>query len=84
MPGPGFLAGTNVYMIGTGNKRFMIDACIKNNLKYLENIRNFVTDQQCYIDVSVSSYDYYRAFSSLIVTLITTKEHMTWLSSCKS
>ena len=36
--GRGFLAGTNVYMIGTGKKRFMIDACIMNNLKYLENV----------------------------------------------
>ncbi|CDW74286.1 metallo-beta-lactamase domain protein [Stylonychia lemnae] len=54
-PGDGFLCGTNVYIVGQGQKRFLIDACHRNNLKFLDNIRVFLRDQNCQIELGHAS-----------------------------
>lgn len=35
---PGMLCGTNCYAIGTGKKRFLIDACLKDCKPFLRNL----------------------------------------------
>jgi hypothetical protein len=39
------LCGTNVFIIGEGPIRSMIDAGEYKNLKYLSNLRKFLSDQ---------------------------------------
>ena len=43
-PDVGMLCGTNCYAIGTGKKRYLIDACVKDHQKFLDNVTNFVKD----------------------------------------
>jgi len=61
--GPGFLCGTNVYIIGKGKQRFMIDACTKNNLEFLGNIEAFMLSHNCFISkifVTHGHFDHYQ------------------------
>ena len=41
-PDVGMLCGTNVYAIGTGEKRYLIDACVNNHKKFIDNIKSFM------------------------------------------
>ena len=43
-PDVGMLCGTNVYVIGTGKKRYLIDAGEKDVPKFISNIKKFVAD----------------------------------------
>ena len=49
-PEYGTLCGTNMYAIGRGKKRFMIDACSSDRWEFLDNVRNFMKDHDCYFD----------------------------------
>mmetsp|Transcript_24502 Transcript_24502/g.38004 ORF Transcript_24502/g.38004 Transcript_24502/m.38004 type:complete len:129 (-) Transcript_24502:844-1230(-) len=49
-PDIGMLCGTNVYAIGTGKKRFLVDAGERDVEKFLENVEKFVTDMDCDIE----------------------------------
>ena len=48
------LSGTNVFVIGEGPLRVMIDTADlpEYNVKFLENLRILMADQNCNIDVS--------------------------------
>jgi hypothetical protein len=41
-PDVGMLCGTNVYAIGTGQKRYLVDACVNNHKKFIDNIKSFL------------------------------------------
>ena len=43
----GTLCGTNMYAIGTGKERYMIDACSMNQQKFLSNVKTFCEDFSC-------------------------------------
>ena len=60
-PDQGVLCGTNVYAIGKGNKRFLIDACKKDHQPFLDNLKAFLLGEQCEIDsvfITHSHYDH--------------------------
>jgi hypothetical protein len=38
----GVLCGTNVYAIGKGKKRILIDACKEDHKPFLDNVREFL------------------------------------------
>ena len=41
-PDFGMMCGSNVFAIGTGTARYMIDACVKDHAKFLRNVKAFV------------------------------------------
>ena len=41
-PDFGMLCGTNVFAVGLGKKWYMIDACIKDHIPFLSNVKAFV------------------------------------------
>ena len=43
------LAGTNIFMVGTGSERWMIDGCKKDHPQFLDNVMQFLTEQKCTI-----------------------------------
>ena len=49
-PQPGIMCGSNVYAIGSGKKRFMIDACISDHEPFINNITSFLKDNGCYFE----------------------------------
>ena len=46
-PDYGILCGTNVYAVGKGKHFYMIDACVRDHPKFLENVEKFTTDMDC-------------------------------------
>ncbi|TNV77656.1 hypothetical protein FGO68_gene2333 [Halteria grandinella] len=72
-PGQGYLCGTNVYVVGSGKSRVMIDACTKNVLKFLANIKEFCQTQQCTIDrilITHGHHDHYAGAFDIVELLI--------------
>lgn len=49
-PDVGMLCGTNVYAIGTGEKRFLVDACVNNHKKFIDNVNSFLDQEKCYFE----------------------------------
>jgi len=49
-PDFGMLCGTNCFALGTGEKRYLIDACQKDHQKFLDNVQKFVTEEKCFFD----------------------------------
>ena len=49
-PNYGMLFGSNIFAVGLGKKRYLIDACQGNSQRFLENIEAFVTDFDCDIE----------------------------------
>ena len=76
------MCGTNVYIIGKGEYRVMIDACTKNVVNFLQNIKHFCADQSCKINVEYFFIHllYLRKSSLLTDIMITMQEHMTSFS----
>ena len=58
-PGNGMLCGTNCYAVGTGPKRFLIDAAEKDRPKFLENIEAFVRDKNCAFEGLLITHSHY-------------------------
>jgi phosphoribosyl 1,2-cyclic phosphodiesterase len=51
-----------MYVIGKGKRRFLIDSCIKNNLKFLHNLKVFTQTFGCYFDavfITHGHHDHY-------------------------
>jgi glyoxylase-like metal-dependent hydrolase (beta-lactamase superfamily II) len=49
-PDYGMMCGTNVYAVGKGKHFYMIDACVKDHQRFLENVEKFTTDLDCQFD----------------------------------
>ena len=68
-PDVGMLCGTNVYAIGTGKKRYLVDAGEKDIPRFLSNLKQFVTDQDCIIEaifVTHSHFDHMEGAMNII------------------
>ncbi len=60
-PDVGMLCGTNVYAIGRGKKKYIIDACQGDHQPFLDNMEKFLIEQKCYIEgifITHSHYDH--------------------------
>ena len=60
-PEYGTLCGTNMYAVGLGRKRFMIDACSADQEQFLYNVTKFMDENDCYFDkifVSHAHFDH--------------------------
>lgn len=49
-PNYGMLFGSNIFAVGIGKKRYLIDACQNDYEKFLSNVEAFVTDHDCYFE----------------------------------
>ena len=58
----GTLYGTNMFALGTGKKRFMIDACGGNQSSFLENVKKFCVDQNCYFEMIFVTHGHFDHF----------------------
>ena len=43
----GELCGTNCFVVGKGKERYLIDACKKDHSQFLDNVIDFLKDQEC-------------------------------------
>ena len=60
-PNYGMLFGSNIFAIGVGKKRFLIDACQINSGKFLSNVEAYVSDFDCDIEgifITHAHYDH--------------------------
>ena len=65
----GVLCGTNCFAVGTGKRRFLIDACKKDHDIFLTTIACFVEEQDCYFErifITHSHYDHMDGAMNLI------------------
>jgi len=72
-PDVGMLCGTNVYAIGTGERRFLVDACVNNHKKFIENIISFLDQEKCYFEaifVTHAHHDHMDGAQSLVDLMI--------------
>ena len=60
-PDFGVLCGTNVFAIGKGKERYLVDACKKDHGLFLDNLKAFMKEENCYIKgvfITHSHYDH--------------------------
>lgn len=65
----GMLSGTNCYAIGVGQKRFLIDACLKDYEPFLDNLERFMKEQNCYFEkvfITHSHFDHMAGAYSVV------------------
>ena len=53
------LYGSNIFAIGLGQKRYLIDACQNGQEKFLSNVEAFVKDHDCYFDGILITHAHY-------------------------
>mmetsp|Transcript_14025 Transcript_14025/g.23828 ORF Transcript_14025/g.23828 Transcript_14025/m.23828 type:complete len:193 (-) Transcript_14025:479-1057(-) len=71
-PDAGMLCGTNLYAIGRGAKRYLIDAGDADRPKCLQKMEAFLAEQQCYFEgifITHSHYDHMAGAYDLIELL---------------
>jgi glyoxylase-like metal-dependent hydrolase (beta-lactamase superfamily II) len=71
-PEYGTLCGTNMFAIGKGKKRYMIDACQSDQWEFLENVKAFMKDQNCYFEkifISHSHFDHMDGAYNLVALM---------------
>jgi len=56
------LCGSNVFAVGLGKKRFLIDACQNDQEKFLRNIEVFMNDQDCYFEGVLITHSHFDHF----------------------
>lgn len=63
------LCGTNVFAIGSGKKRYLIDACKKDHDLFLNNMRVFLKEEDCVIAgifITHAHYDHMDGAQNLV------------------
>jgi hypothetical protein len=48
------LCGTNIFVVGSGKNRLLVDAGEPRNLKFIKNMRKFLNDFGVHIDVKLA------------------------------
>ena len=56
---PGPICGTNCFAVGIGPKRYLIDACKKDHPIFINNLRRFCLEQNCYFDRVLITHAHY-------------------------
>mmetsp|Transcript_23788 Transcript_23788/g.23484 ORF Transcript_23788/g.23484 Transcript_23788/m.23484 type:complete len:158 (-) Transcript_23788:401-874(-) len=59
------MCGTNVFILGQGKKRIMIDAGSRNYWKFIRNLKSFVTSQEVEIEAILITHSHYDHLSGV-------------------
>ena len=65
----GELCGTNCFAVGRGKERWLIDACKNHHQIFLDNIKNFLSDQNCNFEaifITHAHYDHMDGIQQLV------------------